>query len=198
MTQRQALAPLRAGLVLAFVMCLLIPQPSMFAPPETSLGVQGLAALASPAPLTREQANLVDYLSDKYKTSSALVERIVRAAYKYAAQSNLSPMLVLAIIEKESSLKPDAKSGYGAIGLMQVVPRYHAEKLPGDTHAEHLASLKHPETNIRVGTQIVAEYVAEQGGSLERGLRKYSGNASAYLKKVLRFRRELEQQAQGV
>ncbi len=43
--------------------------------------------------------------------------------YKEARKNNLRPELVAAVVQAESRFKPTARSGIGAIGLMQLVPR---------------------------------------------------------------------------
>lgn len=197
MTKRHTLSvaglALSALLLLAFVQVLSSWNPVQPAQVIDQGAVQPVLHREVAPPLSKEQKNLVSYLSDKYSTSKQFAERIVRAAYREARQAGISPLLVLAIIEKESSLRPEVRSGYGAVGLMQVVPRFHADKVASSNPSE---SLKHPETNIRVGTQIVAEYVDGNGGNLKKALRKYSGNARAYAAKVFTFRRQLERAAQ--
>jgi soluble lytic murein transglycosylase-like protein len=43
--------------------------------------------------------------------------------YKEAQKNNIRPELVAAVVQAESRFKPTARSGAGAIGLMQLVPR---------------------------------------------------------------------------
>src|SRR3546814_14131457 len=83
-------------------------------------------------------------------------------------------------MQKESSLRPKVQNRYGAQGLMQVVRRWHREKL----HPSE--SLFDPAVNIRVATDILEEYLASANGSLTKALVKYSGNARAYSKKILK------------
>lgn len=146
-------------------------------------------ALAA-SPVSNEQAALAEHLASKYAQPLALVTRIVRAVYQEAASIGLPPLLVLAIIEKESSLKPQATNPSGAVGLMQVVPRYHGDKLQQVMHPD---GLRHPETNIRVGSRILAQYLEARSGNLEKALVAYSGNARDYYRRVKAFRSELEE-----
>ncbi|KWT98345.1 transglycosylase [Variovorax sp. WDL1] len=142
------------------------------------------------AAVAAEQQVLVDHLASKYKKPEGLVKRIVSSAYSEAVKVGMSPLLILAIAMKESSLDPAARSGYGAVGLMQVVPRFHMEKMRSKQDPEVL--LRSPEVNIRVGTTILAEYHAQQRGSLTSTLAKYSGKARGYAERVFHFRKELE------
>ena len=43
--------------------------------------------------------------------------------YKEAKKNDLRPELVAAVVQAESRFKPTARSGSGAVGLMQLVPR---------------------------------------------------------------------------
>jgi len=43
--------------------------------------------------------------------------------YKEAKKNNVRPELVAAVVQAESKFKPTARSGAGAVGLMQLVPR---------------------------------------------------------------------------
>jgi soluble lytic murein transglycosylase-like protein len=141
-------------------------------------------AAAQPNP-EAEKGALTRFISAEYKTPSLLAARIVNAAYAAASRYQLSPSLVLAIISRESTFNPRATSGYGAQGLMQVVPRFHMDKVQEAARATTTeASLFHPETNIAVGTRILAEY-RDAESSLPRALVKYSGKAARYIEKVM-------------
>ncbi len=59
----------------------------------------------------------------------------------------------------------------GAKGLMQIIPRYHQEKLL--EHGGEYALLD-PEVNIQVGVQILREYL-RRAGATETALQMYNG-----------------------
>lgn len=70
----------------------------------------------------------------------------------YAAENNLQPAFVAAIIMNESSFRKDAESNVGARGLMQMMPdtaEWIAGKLDMDNYA--FGHMFDPETNIRFG-----------------------------------------------
>ena len=151
------------------------------------------ATLASDAPTHRrpgaanaaarraaEVERLAVHISKTWKTPLPQSRRIVRSAFVHAQKHHLSPTLVLAVVAQESGFRPTARSGYGAQGLMQVVPRHHPEKLKGLGPKALLT----PETNIAVGTRVLAEYVERDNGQLHTALTKYSGKAAAYPRKV--------------
>ena len=130
-----------------------------------------------------EKTILTEYIAKTYPQPVTDIRAIVDSAFKYGGLHNISPSLVLAIIAKESSFNPSAKSSYGAIGLMQVVPRFHPEKVDTITHPD---GLKDPDSNVRVGTATLAEYIASKP-TLDAALVKYSGKASSYQTSVRGF-----------
>ena len=71
---------------------------------------------------------------------------------KYAAQYNLQPAFVMAIIRNESSFRTNAESNVGARGLMQLMPdtaEWIAGKLDDDSYT--FDRMWDAETNIRYG-----------------------------------------------
>lgn len=120
------------------------------------------------------------YLAAKYRQQVQAVGSYVELAFQEAEKHpDVTPEIALAIMMKESSLRATVKSSYGAEGLMQVVRRWHPEKIGKQE------SLLDPRVNVRVGTQILQEYI-RQKGHVEQALVKYSGNANGYADFVLR------------
>jgi soluble lytic murein transglycosylase-like protein len=148
-------------------------------------------ALFSEEPLSPVQQALADELSQRYRIAAKASAEMVRAAYRAAEEVGLDPLLVLAVISIESRFNPIAESVAGAIGLMQIIPRYHRKKLE-EQGGEH--AVFHPESNIFVGTRILQEYV-HRTGSLEAGLQQYNGafsdGSAKYALKVLNERARL-------
>ena len=69
----------------------------------------------------------------------------------YAAETDLSPSLVFAVICTESGFRPDAVSKKGAVGLMQLLPAT-AQFVAGKYGFDYLENyLTDPEYNIRSG-----------------------------------------------
>lgn len=153
---------------------------------------------AEPAPppgppgLSAAQQALVGHLTRRFHIAAEPTERIVEAAYRAAASVALDPLLVLAVISIESRFNPIAESGMGARGLMQIIPKYHREKLAAHGGDE---AVLNPESNILVGTQILREYV-RRTGSLQAGLQFYNGaswdDSARYTEKVLAEHRRLQ------
>ena len=73
---------------------------------------------------------------------------------RYAAEYDIPPEVIFAIIKTESDFDPKARSNAGAMGLMQMMPSTF-EWLTGEDHLnEKLLTLKlfDPEVSIRYGT----------------------------------------------
>src|SRR5262245_28887532 len=136
---------------------------------------------------------LASYLSRRYRVASAATMDLVSEAYAVGQTVDLDPLLILAVISVESRFNPIAESDYGAKGLMQVVPRFHQDKLM--EYGGEPAVLD-PRTNILVGAQILKEYIVRTGG-LEGGLQLYAGAlddpAQNYAQKIIAEQQRLHQ-----
>jgi soluble lytic murein transglycosylase-like protein len=146
-----------------------------------------------PEPIDATQQALVVHLSKRFFIAPAVTERMVLAAHRAAAEVGLDPLLVLAVISIESRFNPIAESVMGAKGLMQIIPKYHLDKLRAAGGEDAVFD---PESNIQVGTRILQEYVYRTG-TLEAGLQFYNGafrdGTAQYAHKVLAERMRLEQ-----
>jgi len=120
-----------------------------------------------------EQQHIARFIAQRYNLALEQTQFLVENAYRTAREFRLDPWLILAVISIESSFNPLAESDKGAQGLMQVLTRVHAEKFKpfGGVHAAF-----DPVANIRVGAQILKEYMA-RSGSVEGALKYYVGAA---------------------
>ena len=163
------------------------PDNTAICRPEVLANEQRTEEVADPA-----QRVLVDYLTRRFSIAAEPTAAMVGTAYRAAEESGLDPLLVLAVISIESRFNPIAESVMGAKGLMQIIPRYHRDRLL--RHGGEDAVLD-PESNILVGTKILQEYVYRTG-TLEAGLQTYNGasrDATAqYAQRVLAERERLE------
>ena len=148
--------------------------------------------------MDRRLQALANHLARRYRVAPEPIEELVHAAFAAGRLTQLDPLLILAVIAIESRFNPIAESDYGARGLMQVVPRFHLEKLAG--HGGE-ATLLEPHTNILVGTRILDEYI-QRAGSLEAGLQLYNGApddpARGYAQRVLAEQQRLIQVLQSM
>lgn len=149
-----------------------------------------------PGPGTPER--LASHLAHYYRVNGFLADETVQAAFAAATENGLDPLLVLAVIGVESSFDPAARSPKGALGLMQIIPRYHLARL--DEHGGE-AVLLEPEVNVALGARILSEYVARHG-SLAAGLQRYNGAAgddeARYAQRVLSERERLNAVVAGM
>jgi len=140
----------------------------------------------------REQRAVTEFIAKRYRVSDQAVAGFVSAAYRAGAENSVDPLLILAVAAIESRYNPVAESVTGAKGLMQVITKFHLEKLL-DHGGEH--ALLDPEVNIAVGAQILREY-QRRFGDTETALQMYAGAfdepTSQYANKVLAEKARLE------
>ena len=145
-----------------------------------------------------EQRALAEFISRRYRVAEEAITGIVSSAYRAGAEHRVDPLLILAVVAIESKFNPLAESVLGAKGLMQVLPKYHRDKL--SEHGGDSALLE-PEVNIQVGTRILREYL-RRSGETESALQMYVGGstpdtpAAQYPGKVLAERARLKQLAE--
>jgi soluble lytic murein transglycosylase-like protein len=160
--------------------------------PEASATESAMVATAAPRENSRYRA-LSDFLARRYKVSRAVTMDLVTIAHAAGKQMGLDPLLIIAVIAVESRFNPIAESVVGAKGLMQVIPKYHIDKLH-EFGGEK--SVFDPETNILVGSQILKEYLLRTG-NLSSALQMYAGGLDdefdTYTGKVMTEKERLQQ-----
>jgi soluble lytic murein transglycosylase-like protein len=180
-----ALVAIEGGRVLPFG-----PATPAFA--GTVDATHALETEVSAAPDPRHKV-LAGYLARRYRVAGDATVDLVSEAHTVGRAVDLDPLLILAVISVESRFNPIAESDMGAKGLMQVIPRFHTEKLA--VHGGQDAVLD-PKTNILVGAQILKEYIRLAGG-VEAGLQMYNGASydpsQSYAQKVIAEKQRLEQ-----
>lgn len=124
-----------------------------------------------PTELTVEQRRVARWIANRYRVSVSGVEKLVRMGFEVAGNQRLDPFLLLAVIAIESGFNPLAESPVGAVGLMQVMPKVHADKFRA--HGGEKEALD-PRVNMLVGAQILREYIDRFGSEME-ALRAYVG-----------------------
>lgn len=150
--------------------------------------------VATPEPAASPAAvrAAVDYLSRKYRVAASAIEPLVQAAQAAGDRAGVDPMLLVAVMAVESGFNPIAESPMGAQGLMQVIPRFHQDKVDA---VSGNGSLLDPVVNIRVGALVLKESI-RRAGSLEAGLQQYAGAVSddegQYAAKVLAEKQRIE------
>nr|WP_288090999.1 transglycosylase SLT domain-containing protein [Thauera sp.] len=141
--------------------------------------------------LSPEMARVRDWISDTYRVSDEVLETALMAAEESAQEHGFDPLLIVAIMAVESSFNPRAVSNMGAQGLMQVIPRFHQDKI-GTKRGKY--ALFDPELNVRVGTQVLQEGL-QRYGSMQRALQYYNGALkdpkARYTRKVMAVKKRL-------
>jgi len=133
------------------------------------------AAEVEPGKLSAEYARLIQYIAKRHKVSATGLEQLVRTAIHEGRVTKVDPVLILAVTSVESGFNPLAESVFGAQGLMQIIPRFHQDKIDP---ARGAVALLEPSENIRVGARILREYM-RNNGELEAALQQYGGVSDA-------------------
>lgn len=162
-------------------------------PPGANFAAGAIQPTAD-SPAGREQRAVTEMLSKRYRVAQEAVGGFVAAAYRVGKETAVDPLLILAVISVESRFNPVAESAFGAKGLMQIIPKFHKEKLVEHGGADD--ALLDPDVNIQVGAEVLREYIRRFGGT-ETALQAYAGAFeepnSMYAKQVLSERSRLEQ-----
>ena len=103
-----------------------------------------------------------------YHAHKQPLEVIGSAIYKQATSVKISKSLLTAVISKESSFKTKVVSPSKAVGLTQVVPKWHQDKIRG-------RNLFDINTNVEVGATILRDCLVKSKGNEVNALRCYSG-----------------------
>jgi soluble lytic murein transglycosylase-like protein len=170
------------------------PQKVAAPAPEVPLTAEEKAMLGN----KKQQQFVTTWLSKRYRVAGDAANMLVSTAYTTARDIKIDPLLILAVMAIESGLNPFAESPVGAQGLMQVMSKIHHAKF--EQMGGQKAALN-PAANIRVGAEILKEYVS-RGGSVEAGLKTYVGaaafeNDAGYGSKVIAEYNRLKQVAKG-
>ena len=141
--------------------------------------------------LTPTMRVALDSVARRFRVSNQALLPIFEAAQVAGRERNLDPVLLIAIISVESSFNPYSQSVVGAQGLMQVMPRFHQDKIPEWAGEKPFLD---PISNVHIGTHVLQEAIRRQG-SLMMGLQQYAGALDdagmGYANKVIAERNRL-------
>ena len=142
--------------------------------------------------LEREQRALAEFIAKRWRIAETAATNFVSIAYRAGKRHSVDPVLILSVMAIESRYNPVAESVVGARGLMQIIPKYHLDKLLDHGGEEALLD---PEVNIHVGAQILREYTRRLGDQ-QAALQMYAGAfdepTARYAAKVFDERMRLE------
>lgn len=143
------------------------------------------------------QDRLSDYIARRYRVSDSAIDNLLAAAHRIGREQGVDPLLIVAVAAIESGFNPLAESANGAQGLMQVMPRFHSDKLAADAPED---AMFEPDTNLRIGSQVLKD-VIRRHATLELALQAYAGAlndpAAGYARKVMETRERLVQAMRG-
>ena len=117
------------------------------------------------------------------KLDPFIAQPIAEAVEESCAKYGIPTSFVLALIRHESEFDPIVVSKAGAIGLMQILPKWHPEKVTKD-----LFIIKN---NVDIGCQILSEYLRENNWDIYKALNSYlgknakRGEVKSYVLKIL-------------
>src|ERR1044071_2915408 len=166
-------------------------------------GVQ--SAVSSPLQAVTEAPKKIAVISEKVRQDFFHKEvPLGSIIYQEAKKNNLRPELIAAVVQAESKFQPTARSGAGALGLMQLVPK--TGRWMG------ARNLHNPAENISAGakylrylhdrfdgdeTAVIAAYNAGEGN-----VKRFNGvppfrETRQYVRKVQNFENEYQNRVQN-
>ena len=134
-------------------------------------------AFADVAPTKTALIEMISKETAKTGVKHSDIVRMVNAAFYEGKKQNIDPFLIVSLMNTESKFRPWAQSPKGARGLMQVIPKWHRDKIKG-------RNINHIETNIEVGTQVLADCLDRRNGNIKKALHCYSSGAHQYAAKL--------------
>jgi len=123
------------------------------------------------------------YIDQKFKLiPKVLCKDISNNIVKFSKEQDVSPELVVGIIQVESSFNPSAVSKKGALGLMQVMPEWAKKFKIIDVNDLHDV-----DTNISAGIKVLKIHIKDDGkGNVTKGLYYYVGKDKTYADNVFK------------
>lgn len=168
-----------------------LPLPVQTEPSPAELALRAHHLAVNHQFLTEEERRqiLTERITGKYdRLSPAKIREIVDAAHDVGSRYHIDPIMLLAITDVESSFNPNARSSAGAIGLAQIMPGVHVQKVNRMRQAGR--NILDPGTNLELGAQVFSEYRTLHKGNEIRALQQYNGSLKdgtrRYSSKVMR------------
>lgn len=136
----------------------------------TTLLVTGCSSLGGGS-IEKRAAKLSKGIQTAYAIPSTTAQRVSPLIVQHAQNQDIDPLLVAAVIRQESTYRSQVTSPAGAVGLMQVIPRYWQQTCTGDLYNES--------SNIQCGTYILSKY-NQSAGEWKKALAYYNVGPSGY------------------
>lgn len=141
-----------------------------------------------------KETEIQTVLVQKFGVAKNDAKEIVENVFRWSAEFKLSPSLVFGIIAAESTFNKHAISNVGAFGLMQVLPKWHLEKIHDAKKVVGSPELFNIKTNIYLGTRIYRDCY-QKFKNTENALKCYNGSYGTptnYDQKVLTFKKKFD------
>jgi len=123
--------------------------------------------------------------AQNYNISSKMAFRIASALKHYSIKYGVPFDLAVAVAHVESHFDPEAKSSYGARGLMQVVWRVHSALLRANGILNE-EILFQPEYGAAAGCLLLSRYLKDNDNVQTALGRYYGGDKNVYWNRILR------------
>jgi soluble lytic murein transglycosylase-like protein len=155
-----------------------VPRPSGEIP--AALAVQEAAPRAGDLVLARKSSSAAHaaQVADELAAANAQASEpapvtpattdLREVAHQAAVTAGIDPRIFVRQIQAESKFDPAARSGAGAIGIAQIVPRFHPDVDPTDPHA-----------SLRYAATLMAAHLANYGGDYAKALAAYNAGPTA-------------------
>ena len=102
-------------------------------------------------------------------------QTIVESSVKWGKKFGIEPSLILGLMLAESTFDKHAISNVGAFGLMQVLPRWHTEKIKVARDTLGQPDPFDIDTNVFLGTWVLKDCMKKYS-SVDNGLKCYNGS----------------------
>lgn len=145
---------------------LLLPATAQASGVLFEVRADGVKVIRNEAPASRERRVAGRLVAAPTAQIAELIDR-------YAAEHDLDPRLVQAVIQVESGYDPKAQSNKGAIGLMQL--------MPGTARELAVADPWDPEQNVRGGVTYLKRMLSLFSDDLDFALAAYNAGPNAVL-----------------
>jgi len=140
---------------------------------------------------TTEVSGLHAYISKATDLPKKEITSIVESLDTWGKRFSVDPKLLAAIIMQESRFDPLAISSAGALGLMQVIPRWHLEKIVAAKRETGNPEIFNTDTNIYLGAWVISDCLKKF--KLETALETcYSGGHQNYASSVLNYHNQIK------
>lgn len=134
-------------------------------------------------------------IPQEYEKAGGMFPEVMQEyTYILCKQNDVDFAVILAMVEVESSYKWDAVGTGGDVGYMQIVQKWHEDRM------ESLGAqdLLNPFQNVRIGIDFMAELLEKYGGNYEKALTAYQYGAAGAQENIFSAGQDCSPYAQKV